>query len=165
MIRSSEAEVLEDVERILKWAYSDRFTSRGAQYGILTEADIALVLSRKRRSERRTLFLLLARSAAGRRRIKQNTIATRIGMSRVSAIHAIQGLTEAGVVVVKRGETKYRGKGNFASQCNSYDVVRKRPEHGMRCKSISLERLNRAFDEVYNETIQELQQRERRNQR
>ena len=40
MIRSSEAEVLEDVERILKWAYSDRFTSRGAQYGILTEADI-----------------------------------------------------------------------------------------------------------------------------
>ena len=43
MIRSSEAEVLEDVERILKWAYSDRFTSRGAQYSILTEADIALV--------------------------------------------------------------------------------------------------------------------------
>ena len=165
MIRSSEAEVLEDVERILKWAYSDRFTSRGAQCGILTEADIALVLSRKRRSERRTLFLLLARSAAGRRRIKQNTIAARIGMSRVSVIHAIQGLTEAGIVVVKRGETKYRGKGNFASQCNSYDVVRKRPEHGMRCKSISLERLNRAFDEVYNETIQELQQRERRNQR
>ena len=103
MIRSSEAEVLEDVERILKWAYSDHFTSRGAQYGILTEADIALVLSRKRRSERRTLFLLLARSAAGRRRIKQNTIAVRIGMSRVSVIHAIQRLSEAGIVFVKRG--------------------------------------------------------------
>lgn len=102
--------------------------------------------------------MLLARSAAGRRRIKQNTIAARISMSRVSVIHAIQGLTEAGIVFVKRGETKYRGKGNFASQCNSYDVVRKRPEHGMRCKRISLERLNRAFDEVYNETIQELQQ-------
>lgn len=152
MIRSSLREVETDIREIVKWAYGPAFQVHTGMGATITEEDVRRILGLKRRSEQRVLFLLMVRCGAGKRQIKQNSIAYITGMSLVTVNKAVQNLEAEGLIRRTFGR-KWYDKGWFKSESTRYDVPVCKLKKGMRCVNVTLSRLQEDFQTVFQETI------------
>lgn len=153
VIQSSEEKVMEDVEEIIAWAYSEKFIQKKRRKAVITEEDVRMILSLKRKSERKILFLLTARCGAGCRQVKQNSIAWQIGMTRVTVVNALKRLEEAGMIRKTRGKTFKLGAGYYKTECCRYEVCRPAARKGGRQVEVALDQLREDFETVFSETI------------
>ena len=156
MIRSGAREVLRDIQKIIDWAYSESFVQRKRRKAVVTEEDVRMILSLKRKSERKVLFLLMVRCGAGYHQVKQNSIAWQIGMTRVTVLNAVKRLEEAGMIRKTRGKTFKVGTSCYKTECCQYEVYRPVSPKGGRRVEVTLDQLREDFETVFSETIASL---------
>lgn len=156
MIRSGAREVLRDIQKIIDWAYSESFVQRKRRKAVVTEEDVRMILSLKRKSERKVLFLLMVRCGAGYHQVKQNSIAWQIGMTRVTVLNAVKRLEEAGMISKTRGKTFKVGTSCYKTECCQYEVYRPVSPKGGRRVEVTLDQLREDFETVFSETIASL---------
>ena len=158
-IRSSREEVLKDIDGLVAWVFSDQFIihlSDNPNSIRISTSDMKGVLTAGNRSEKRILFLLLARSIADQKAITLADIASTVALSRPTVIKAIRNLCDQCILECRNGTRKRFPDGNFSCESNQYTVHRRYRSKGDKTLSFSLEDLMLRFDDCYYKAISEL---------
>lgn len=157
LIRSDQETVLRDIEELLDWIFSSRFTvyrQDSPSCIRLTRADMEQIMSAGSRSCRRVLFLLLLRCAAGQRAISLKEVARVAGISRNTTFKAIERLREAGLLVCRSGTRLKTGDGKYFCERNQYTVRRRRDYRDSDAVlEIRLDDVMERFDDFYHLAI------------
>lgn len=160
LIRSDRETVLRDIEELLEWIFSSRFTvyrQDSPSCIRLTRADMEQIMGAGSRSCRRVLFLLLLRSAAGQRSISMADVARVTGISRNTASKAVRRLKEAGLLVCKSGARLKAGDGKYFCERNQYTERRRRDcRDSGAALEIRLDDVMERFDDFYHLAIHTL---------
>lgn len=158
-ICSSREEVLKDIDGLVSWVFSDQFINHQSENRTsirLSTSDMKGVLTAGNRSEKRILFLLLARSIADQKAITLDDIAETVALSRPTVIKAIRNLCDQCILECRNGIRMRFPDGNFSCESNQYTVHRRYRSKGDKTFSFSLEDITLRFDDCYYKAIAEL---------
>lgn len=125
LIHSSREVVMDDIRKIVDWAYGDGFTLGGAYgwhgEGRISHADMRYVIRQPTRSMRKVCFLLVARIRAHCAPVSYQSMAKVAGVSKQTVITAIQRLLAEGSLQCKEGR-RWMAEAGFKCQPNAYTL-------------------------------------------
>ena len=146
LISSSEEEVLEDIERIVRWCYAQTFRpgkrKSAPEQICFTASDMESLLRQSSASCRKLLFLVLRGGKKyGCMKATQEELAEALGVKRLSVIEAAKKLSEGGWIRIVKAKAK-RGTDGVIRRASSryYALEQDREPSGaaLLCKEVTL---------------------------
>lgn len=165
LIHSDRETVLNDMEEMLDWVFSDRFILRRSRLQkrfSLSSSDARMIASVGCRSRKRILFLLTALNRSGLSAISYVEIAKQIRSSRNAVAMGIQKLLEGGKIQRRIGGHYLTADGHYGTECNQYAVPFRKQKRGESTAEFSLKEVKENFDASYIRCMNLLTDQEKR---
>lgn len=119
--RSSYAEVLRDIDQIVRWAYREAFRQPGAGEIMVLADEMQCVMQQPRRSTRMVFFLVLCIVKIDLR-MKQTEMCKLLGLSPITVTKEINYLNANKTIQIHSGRSKRTSNGYLCKQVNRYSV-------------------------------------------
>lgn len=158
-IRSTQEEVMKDIDALLKWLFSDQFELRADQDAKrvrISATDMNMVLTAGKRSCKRVLFLLLARSIVRQRAITLTEITRVTGISRPTVIKVIRELIEKQALRCDAGARIHMPDHQFYCESNRYTVYHYCDDKSDKVLDFNIDDVMSNFDDCYHQAIKHL---------
>ena len=156
LIGSSPEEVQKDIEGILNWVYSERFSASRPlvkDVASIYANQMDLVLKQWSRSSRRIMFLLLVRTRMGTLHISAADIGKAVGVSINTVYEVTHKLVKAKSISRKQGRRTQLPDMNYAAESCSY-IVPHKPGCPYDMKiDITMRELISDFDRTYHRAL------------
>lgn len=123
--KSSQNEILRDIDELIAWVYSERFVLQKAasvDSTVLRTSMLDVLLELNTRTSRRLYFLLLARCRMQEPRISLKDAGKAIGASAPSVAKAIRALAAGEHIEINEGRRLSLGDGLYSAESRSYTV-------------------------------------------
>jgi len=158
-IRSTQNEVMEDIDALVKWLFSEQFELRAdhdAKRVRISATDMNMVLTAGNRSCKRVLFLLLARSIVRQRAITLTEITRVTGISRPTVIKVIRELVNKQSLRCDAGARIHMPDHQFYCESNRYTVYHYCDDRSDKVLDFNIDDVMSNFDDCYHQAIKHL---------
>lgn len=156
LYRSSVTELQRDMDELIAWAYSDRFSLQKVQSvdsTVLHTSMLQSVLAQSNRIARRLCFLLLVRGRMNQSRISEKDAGKAIGASVQSVSKAIRRLSESGDIQITEGKRFTLSDGIFSSESRRYVVPHAAGYRNELSITITMRELISDFNVCYHKAL------------
>lgn len=158
-IRSTQDEVMKDIDALVNWLFSEKFelrADRDVKRVRISATDMNMVLTAGKRSCKRILFLLLARSIVRQRAITLTEITRVTGISRPTAIKVIRELIEKQALRCDAGARIHMADHQFYCESNRYTVYHYCDDKSDKVLDFNIDDVMSNFDDCYHQAIKHL---------
>lgn len=158
-IRSARDVVMEDIEELVAWVFSENFCMSyqpDPRKVKLSAADMRRVLRVGSRSVRRIYFLIMVRCYAGQAEISLEEIAEATGISRKTVTQALRKMREMHCVECRPGIRKKLSDGRFVCEKNRYRIPPAPAEAVQYAVPVDAVSMMSSFEDCYHQALHTL---------